>query len=733
MAFQAKSKTNNFTQNNNSKSRLAAKSLGKPMTNRNVIIINNGQIRISESANDKNLAPRHSSDQYNKSGTKNLAARNDTISNLRFNSSDSVFQFINKLIAIENNGLASYITSAVTKGNTISIPLSGQTATDAISAFINKTNALTPTIQLPAIPDPSNPAFAIQQTQEQAILDVLSQIITVQNPTIGAFLQANQTITTTGSIADSGIPIEDKVVAGATLPDEFTLNPFIDMAIDNPVANEVLLWNGTAWISGLAPLNISDLLDTTIIAPAPNDALIWNGSRWVNMPVASGGPLAIEGLSNVSSAVDPNNNSHALVWDNIIKQWVNRQINYSDIGGIPPATGATDLDGLSDVIIGPLATNQILKYNGSFFINTTFGNIDILDDVIVTAPVANQILLYNGTHFVNTNIKELLNLTDLLDTSVTTPISGQVLQYNGTQWINTTLPTLGQYLTWYVTDTKTIGNYGGIATIGVWTARTLNTVNVNSGVGVTLAADQLTMAAGNYNIDINVPFFRTGVTKIRLRNITDSATLAESNGMIINDGATLNISTYISLIATKIVEIQYYVTASIDNSDLGVPMGIDNEMYTTIRISRLLSSMALWHYTDVKTIGNVGGAATINTWTTRQFNNINANGGSEITLFASAFTIMPGSYHIDIVASFYKTKHTKLRFRNITTNQTVYQSTNTYSCEDATIKFSFNLDATVTNNYEIQYYVTNSDSNIDLGVPVGEDQEVYASARFTKF
>lgn len=77
--------------------------------------------------------------------------------------------------------------------------------------------------------------------------------------------------------------------------------------------------------------------------------------------------------------------------------------------------------------------------------HSTFGYLssvalDGLTDVTITTPTVGQVLKYNGTAWVNdtdaTGAGGSSNLDDLLDVVVTTPTTGQVLKYNGTTWLN---------------------------------------------------------------------------------------------------------------------------------------------------------------------------------------------------------------------------------------------------------------------------------------------------------
>jgi len=73
-------------------------------------------------------------------------------------------------------------------------------------------------------------------------------------------------------------------------------------------------------------------------------------------------------------------------------------------GSITVSGGAAgNLDSLTDVVITSPTLNQVLKYNGTNWVNDTgaAGNLDSLTDVVITSPTLNQVLKYNGTNWVN--------------------------------------------------------------------------------------------------------------------------------------------------------------------------------------------------------------------------------------------------------------------------------------------------------------------------------------------
>lgn len=94
-------------------------------------------------------------------------------------------------------------------------------------------------------------------------------------------------------------------------------------------------------------------------------------------------------------------------------------------------SGTATLDDLSDVIVTTPATGQVVRYNGTNWVNART-LLDDLSDVVITTPATNHALIYNGTNWANT----ILNLDALSDVAITTPASGQLVRYNGTAWVN---------------------------------------------------------------------------------------------------------------------------------------------------------------------------------------------------------------------------------------------------------------------------------------------------------
>lgn len=137
-----------------------------------------------------------------------------------------------------------------------------------------------------------------------------------------------------------------------------------------------------------------------------------------------------------------------------------------------PSGGASALDDLTDVTITGATTGQVLKYNGSAWINDTDATaggstaLDDLSDVAITAAASGDILRHNGTSWVDTpgtvhfeaagavsthssDTTSVHGITDtsallttssgidaLSDVTITAAASGDILRHNGTAWVD---------------------------------------------------------------------------------------------------------------------------------------------------------------------------------------------------------------------------------------------------------------------------------------------------------
>lgn len=86
---------------------------------------------------------------------------------------------------------------------------------------------------------------------------------------------------------------------------------------------------------------------------------------------------------------------------------------------------------LSDVVITSPATGEVLRYNGSNWVDDRL-LLDDLSDVTVSSATTAQVIRYNGTAWVNSG----LSIDDLSDAAISSLSTGQLLRYNGTVWVN---------------------------------------------------------------------------------------------------------------------------------------------------------------------------------------------------------------------------------------------------------------------------------------------------------
>lgn len=116
-------------------------------------------------------------------------------------------------------------------------------------------------------------------------------------------------------------------------------------------------------------------------------------------------------LSQIAGLVDPNAD-RLIFWDDSAGSYAYLTLgtNLSITGTTLDAAGggSSTLDGLSDVVISGAITGQVLKYNGTNWVNDTDSTaggstaLDDLSDVAITTAASGDIIRHNGTSFVNT-------------------------------------------------------------------------------------------------------------------------------------------------------------------------------------------------------------------------------------------------------------------------------------------------------------------------------------------
>ncbi len=269
------------------------------------------------------------------------------------------------------------------------------------------------------------------------------------------------------------VPTADHVHAGLGAPDN-QLGANGDVCLDPDTLTiykkAAGAWDAGKSIDGTPPLD--DLSDVVFTTPAAGEVLKFDGTDWINNTLAEAGVAAA---------------SHTHVEADI----TDLQAYIADITG-------ESLEDLSDVTFGVVVDGEVLRYNGSIWINNTLVEAGIaaashthveaditdlqsyltnltgedlgnLGDVTLTGIGPDELLKWDGAKWINNTLAQagievvghthveaditdlqayLLDITgesleDLSDVTFGTVADGELIRYNGTNWINNTLAEAG--------------------------------------------------------------------------------------------------------------------------------------------------------------------------------------------------------------------------------------------------------------------------------------------------
>ncbi len=173
----------------------------------------------------------------------------------------------------------------------------------------------------------------------------------------------------------------------------------------------------------------------------------------------------------------------------------------------------------------------------------------------------------------------------------------QMMRFNGAAWAVVAAGggggggggsgSVAQFIASY---TVASGVEGGAANGGTWNERPINTVQHNSIVGASLAANEITMPAGSYRIDAHAGVHRVDRNALRLRDTTAGTTLLAGISIYTSNGAfasnTNHMSGYFTLAVESVLRLQMWTESGIGGNGLGIPVNSGNpETYTTVTIS----------------------------------------------------------------------------------------------------------------------------------------------------
>jgi len=310
----------------------------------------------------------------------------------------------------------------------------------------------------------------------------------------------------------SGIPSIEVIDDGTVLFAEFSGNVLIGTATDNAtdkvqVNGDVLATNFKGALVGTADnAALLDNLDSTQflrsdLADTAGDLLVASGSPlgWVNQSLAEAG-ISATGHTHIEADI-------------------------TDLQSYLLNITAEPLSDLSDVTITAIASGELLKWNGSIWINNTLAEagisatshnhtFDSLSNVTITAIASGEIPKWNGSIWINNTLAEagisatghthleaditdlqsyLLSITaeplsDLSDVTITSIASNEILKWSGSAWINNTLAEAG-IASSAITISSGIGLTGG----GDLTANRTISMDING-----LTADATPVGSTDY-------------------------------------------------------------------------------------------------------------------------------------------------------------------------------------------------------------------------------------------
>lgn len=144
-------------------------------------------------------------------------------------------------------------------------------------------------------------------------------------------------------------------------------------------------------------------------------------------------------------------------------------------------------------------------------------------------------------------------------------------------------------------DEKSTGTGGGSITSDTWTTRDLNTEAADTASICTLSSNQFSLPAGTYWLTGFAPFYRADTVKLRIRDITNTATLLIGGPGLSNDSDNSAISCPIAgmftLSGTTTLELQCKVdNAQGGTSTLGNTFSSDSSeanVFSVLNILRL--------------------------------------------------------------------------------------------------------------------------------------------------
>lgn len=187
-------------------------------------------------------------------------------------------------------------------------------------------------------------------------------------------------------------------------------------------------------------------------------------------------------------------------------------------------------------------------------------------------------------------VPNVSDLDDLADVAATSPSDGDALSFDASSGTWKNRPSGFETRLLHVVDEKPSGtDAGNSPSAGSYATRTLNTVRTNEISGASLSSNQITLPAGTYYIEASAPGRKCGRHKVRLRNVTDTATTLAGGAAYNNTSQDSQTHAFargrFTLGGQKTLELQHFITSNPVSKGFGVETSDGEvEIYAEVRI-----------------------------------------------------------------------------------------------------------------------------------------------------
>ncbi|WP_147328067.1 MULTISPECIES: hypothetical protein [unclassified Duganella] len=147
----------------------------------------------------------------------------------------------------------------------------------------------------------------------------------------------------------------------------------------------------------------------------------------------------------------------------------------------------------------------------------------------------------------------------------------------------------GQFPYLHVREEQSSGTAGGSSGATTTQVRTLNTVvGANTIPGASLSANKVTLPAGTYEFVAKAPTNQTGVTRLTLRNDTDSSDIMIGDNNNAGSSSSFVIWNRVegkfTISATKDIKLNHYTQSAVSSVGLGSATSLGTEVYSSLQL-----------------------------------------------------------------------------------------------------------------------------------------------------